>query len=211
MSGFMPKPSFRHAACRLRRTNLFPRCLSKGFHADATNCKLVIVPEFTCFRLGKDTTIYGFAADKPYPVPAGTPPGFSPGFVLPHTASHPIGVVSLPIRILQGLLLYACTPIGRHGTKVTPMNVRICRSAFRYKENKVPERNPSQKNCPLSHASRSSVRKVSNIIKATLTAFYSIKVASHKAGNSPAYFYSLNQASPYITKTFQTCCPNRTR
>lgn len=92
----MPKPSFRHAACRLRRTNLFPRCLSKGFHADATNCKLVIVPEFTCFQLGKDTTIYGFAAAKPYPVPAGMPPGFSPGFVLPHTASHPIGVDSLP-------------------------------------------------------------------------------------------------------------------
>ena len=96
MSGFMPKPSFRHAACRLRRTNLFPRRLSKGFHADTTNCKLVIVPEFTCFQLGKDTTIYGLAAAKPYPVPAGMPPGFSPGFVLPHTASHPIGVDSLP-------------------------------------------------------------------------------------------------------------------
>ena len=208
---------------RFRRTNLLPRCLSKGFHADATNCKLVTPLGIhllsarqryynlrTCSGQSEEVfpyltpfTALGCAYER-------APPGFPVQASRPRSASHPIGVDSLPIRILQGLLLHACTPIGRHGAKLTLINVKICRPVFRHKENKVPERNPSQKNCPLSHATR-SVRKVSNITKATLTEFYSIKVASHGAGNSPAYFYSLNQAIPYITKTFQTCCPERTR
>ena len=122
---------------RFRRTNLLPRCLSKGFHADATNCKLVTPLGIhllsarqryynlrTCSGQSEEVfpyltpfTALGCAYER-------APPGFPVQASRPRSASHPIGVDSLPIRILQGLLLHACTPIGRHGAKLTLINVK---------------------------------------------------------------------------------------
>ena len=94
---------------RFRRTNLLPRCLSKGFHADATNCKLVTPLGIhmlsarqryynlrTCSGQSEEVfpyltpfTALGCAYER-------APPGFPVQASRPRSASHPIGVDSLP-------------------------------------------------------------------------------------------------------------------
>ena len=94
---------------RFRRTNLLPRCLSKGFHADATNCKLVTPLGIhllsarqryynlrTCSGQSEEVfpyltpfTALGCAYER-------APPGFPVQASRPRSASHPIGVDPLP-------------------------------------------------------------------------------------------------------------------
>ena len=95
MSGLMPKPSFRHSACRLCNLKPLPRCRSSTAQNHARPSGFYTVRLFPLLTW-QNTTIYGLAADKPYIQTYRMPPGFPPGFVLPHTASHPIGMDSLP-------------------------------------------------------------------------------------------------------------------